>query len=67
MKISEVGASPKIIYFDHKGWIELAKIYYGKPSINEKEVLSKIKTASKNETAIFPISMINFSETHTIR
>jgi len=56
----------KIVYVDHKGWIDLAKIYYGNPSKVEKQLLDKIIIASGSETAIFPLSMINLGETHRI-
>ena len=56
----------KIIYLDQKGWINLAKIYYGNPSDSEKKLLDKIIDASENGTAIFPISMIHLGETTRI-
>ena len=58
--------SKKIIYFDQKGWINLAKIYYGNPTKPEKKLLNKIIDASENGSAIFPISMIHLSETNSI-
>lgn len=57
----------KIIYFDQKGWIDLAKIYYGNPTPNEKELLEKILQASDKETAVFPFSLANMTETASIR
>lgn len=63
MKVSD---STKIVYLDQKGWIDLAKIYYGNPSNNEKRVLEKILQASDSGNAIFPISLVNFSETTSI-
>jgi len=56
----------KIIYLDQKGWINLAKIYYGNPSDSETKLLDKIIDASENGIAIFPISMIHLSETTSI-
>lgn len=58
--------SEKIIYFDQKGWINLAKIYYGNPTKPERDLLNIIIDASENGTAIFPISMIHLSETSSI-
>lgn len=48
------------------GWINLAKIYYGNPSKEDRELLNKIINASEKGTAIFPISMVNLQETSTI-
>ena len=58
--------SNKIIYLDQNGWINLAKIYYGHPTISEKNLLTKILDASQKETAIFPISMVHLDETCSI-
>lgn len=66
MTTMEIEPQRKIVYFDHKGWIDLAKIYYGNPSKIEKQLLEKIIVASDSETAVFPISMINYSETRRI-
>jgi len=63
MTTSESG---RIVYFDQKGWINLAKIYYGRPSNREKELLDKILQSSYDGTAIFPISIIHLFETHNI-
>jgi hypothetical protein len=62
----EIPSSTKIVYLDQKGWIDLAKIYYRKPLDTEKRVLEQILQASDSGTAIFPISIVNFSETATI-
>jgi hypothetical protein len=61
-----IPSSTKIVYLDQKGWIDLAKIYYGKSLDTEKIVLEQIVQASDSGTAIFPISIVNFSETATI-
>jgi len=63
MTTSESG---RIVYLDMKGWIDLAKIYYGQPSKREKELLDKILQSSCDDTAIFPISIIHLFETHNI-
>ncbi len=62
----DVLSTTKTVYLDQKGWIDLAKIYYGNPSKTEKIVLEKILQASDSGTAIFLISIANFSETATI-
>jgi len=63
MTTSELG---KIVYFDLKGWIDLAKMYYGQPSNREKRLLEKILQWSYDGTAIFPISIIHLFETRNI-
>jgi hypothetical protein len=62
----EILSSAKIVYLDQKGWIDLAKIYYGKSPGTEKRVLEQILQASDSGTTIFPISIVNFSETTII-
>ena len=57
----------KIVYLDQKGWIDLAKIYYGNPTVVERELLKKILQASDGGTAVFPFSLVNMSETASIK
>lgn len=59
----EIPITTKIIYLDQKGWIDLAKLYYGHPTNSEKALLEKILKASDNDKAVFPISMATLSET----
>lgn len=48
---------------DLKGWIDLAKLYYGQPTNSEKLLLERILNAADNGRAIFPISMATLNET----
>jgi len=57
----------KIIYFDQNAWIDLAKIYYGSPNHQEKNLLEKILNASKEETTVFPISIVHLGEINKIQ
>jgi len=61
-----VPETSKIVYLDLNAWIDLAKIFYGQPSSLEKELLDNVLEASKNDKAIFPISLIHLSEAHCI-
>ena len=54
---------PLVIFLDQWCWIELAKIRYGCPSEKEKELLTKIENAVKENRAIFPITLCNADET----
>jgi len=58
---------PKVIYLDQKCWIDIAKIYYGESSDEEKEIIQKFLDASKSGQAIFPLSLSHVEETNRIR
>jgi hypothetical protein len=50
----------KIVYFDQKCWIDTAKLYYGHPTGEEKELLGKILQSSEKGRLIFPLSITHF-------
>jgi len=56
---------PKIIYLDQNHWIKLLKVKKGQ--VNDKDILKllqKILKASKDDSAIFPVSNIHLIETY---
>lgn len=58
---------PKVIYLDQKCWIDIAKIYYGESSNEERERIQKFFDASETGQAIFPLSLSHIEETNRIR
>ena len=56
----------KVVYLDQKCWIEIAKIYYGKPSQQERQLIEKLFKASENSQVIFPLSILHLEETMRI-
>jgi hypothetical protein len=64
--MTEKGIQPQVIYLDQKCWIELAKMFFGKPSEQERILLTKIQNAVNEKRAIFPLTLSNMDETHKI-
>lgn len=56
----------KVIYLDQKCWIDIAKEYYSEPSRQERELVQKIIEASRENRAIFPLSISHLDETMRI-
>ena len=67
MEKTEKGRAPtKIVYLDQKCWIDIAKLYYGQPTKEEKELVGKIFQSSEKGQLIFPLSISHFEETMKI-
>jgi len=56
----------KIVYLDQKCWIDIAKLYYGQPTNEQKELVEKIFQSSERGQLIFPLSISHFEETMKI-
>lgn len=56
-------STTKVIYLDQKDWIDIARIYYGKPSEQERKLVEKILEASEKPQVIFPLSISHLDET----
>jgi hypothetical protein len=55
--------TPKIVYLDQKCWIDFARFYYGQPSGDGKELVSKILEYSEISLLLFPLSISHLEET----
>jgi len=56
----------KIVYLDQKCWIDIAKLYYGQPTKEEKALIERILQSSEKGQLIFPLSLSHFEETMKI-
>lgn len=66
MKGIALKTTGKVVYLDQKCWIDIARICYGEPSKQEKELVEKILEASEEGQLIFPLSISHLDETMRI-
>lgn len=59
-------STTKVIYLDQKDWIDIARIYYGEPSEQERKLVEKILEASEKRQVVFPLSISHLDETMRI-
>ena len=56
----------KIVYLDQKCWIDIAKLYYGQPTKEEKKLIERIFQSSEKGQLISPLSISHLEETMKI-
>lgn len=66
VKVMTSEKTRKVVYLDQKCWINIAKLYYGKTSKQDRDMTARLLEASEKGQMIFPLSLSTLAETNRI-